>query len=31
VPVEVDGQSSLDYVYRGRRGPNAVEPSRPLN
>jgi predicted membrane-bound spermidine synthase len=31
VPVEVDGQSSLDYVYRGRRGPNAVEPARPLN
>lgn len=26
VPVELDDQSSLDYVYRGRRPPNPVEP-----
>jgi spermidine synthase len=31
VPVEIEDQSALDYVYRGRRGPNLVEPSRPLN
>jgi spermidine synthase len=31
VPVEVEGQASLDYVYRGRRRPNPTEPSRTLN
>jgi spermidine synthase len=31
VPVEVEGQSSLDYVYRGRRPPNPVETARTLN
>jgi spermidine synthase len=31
VPVEPDDQSSLDYVYRGRRPPAAAEPKGPLN
>jgi spermidine synthase len=32
VPVELDDQqSSLDYVYRGRRPPNPTEPRGPLN
>ena len=31
VPVDVDGSSNLDYVYRGRRPPNPVEPKGPLN
>jgi spermidine synthase len=31
VPVELDEQSSLDYVYRGRRPPNPTEPKGPLN
>jgi spermidine synthase len=31
LPVEVEGQAALDYVYRGRRGPNVLEPTRPLN
>jgi spermidine synthase len=31
VPVDVDGQSSLDYVYRGRRPPNPTESTKPLN
>lgn len=29
VPVDVDGQSGLDYIYRGRRPPLPVE--KPLN
>jgi spermidine synthase len=29
VPVEIDGQSSLDYVYRGRR--HAPPPTKPAN
>lgn len=32
VPVDLDdGKSNLDYVYRGRRPPNPVEPKGPLN
>lgn len=31
VPVDLDGQPSLDYVYRGRRPPHATEPKGPLN
>ncbi|MDB4967605.1 MAG: spermidine synthase [Myxococcales bacterium] len=31
VPVDLDDQSSLDYVYRGRRPPAAVEAKGPLN
>jgi spermidine synthase len=31
VPVELDDKSSLDYVYRGRRPPQPVEPKGPLN
>lgn len=31
VPVDVDDQSSLDYVYRGRRPPNPVEPKSAPN
>lgn len=31
VPVELDDQPSLDYVYRGRRPPHAAEPKGPLN
>ena len=31
VPVEVDGQSGLDYVYRGRRPPNPEPITKPLN
>jgi spermidine synthase len=31
VPVELDGKSSLDYVYRGRRPPNPVEPAKAPN
>jgi spermidine synthase len=31
VPVELDDKSNLDYVYRGRRPPNPVEPKGPLN
>jgi spermidine synthase len=31
VPVEVDGQSGLDYVYRGRRPPNPDAITKPLN
>lgn len=31
VPVELDDATNLDYVYRGRRPPNPVEPRRPLN
>jgi spermidine synthase len=31
VPVDLDGGSNLDYVYRGRRPPNPVEPKGPLN
>ena len=32
VPVELeDGRPNLDYVYRGRRPPNPVEPKGPLN
>ena len=31
VPVDVDDKSSLDYVYRGRRPPNPVEPKGPPN
>ncbi len=31
VPVDVDDKSNLDYVYRGRRPPNPVEPKGPLN
>jgi spermidine synthase len=31
VPVDLDDRSNLDYVYRGRRAPNPIEPKRPLN
>ncbi len=31
VPVELDDQTNLDYVYRGRRPPNPVEARGPLN
>lgn len=31
VPVEVEGQSGLDYVYRGRRPPNPDASTKPLN
>jgi spermidine synthase len=31
VPVEVEGQSGLDYVYRGRRPPNPDASVKPLN
>jgi hypothetical protein len=31
VPVDVDDGSSLDYVYRGRRPPNPVEPKSAPN
>jgi len=32
VPVDLDDdKSNLDYVYRGRRPPNPVEPKGPLN
>lgn len=31
VPVDVDDQSALDYVYRGRRPPNPVEPKSAPN
>jgi hypothetical protein len=32
VPVDLDdGKSNLDYVYRGRRPPNPVEPKSAPN
>ena len=31
VPVDVDGGSGLDYVYRGRRAPNPIEAKGALN
>jgi spermidine synthase len=31
VPVDLDDKSNLDYVYRGRRPPNPIDGSRPLN